>query len=171
MELFQTHGFENVTAAEIAERAGLARRSFFRYFPDKREVLFAGSEQLPAAIAEAIAAVDPGIRAWPAVLAALDTIGALLVEAAVDSAVRREVIAASPELQERERTKAAAITAAIQAALEDRGEDSTTAALLAQTGTGVFQQAFTHWIEGAGSLAIQDCLAKAASRLRDALIE
>lgn len=169
MELFQAHGFENVTAAQIAERAGLARRSFFRYFPDKREVLFAGSEQLPVAIAEAFAAVDPGVRAWPAVLAALDTIGAQLAEVAVGSAVRREVIAASPELQERERTKAAAITAAIQAALEDRGENSATATLLAQTGTGVFQQAFTRWVEGAGTHSIQDCLAEAATRLRNAL--
>lgn len=169
LELFRVHGFENVTAAQIAERAGLARRSFFRYFPDKREVLFAGSEQLPAAIAEAFDAIGAGIRPWPAVLAALDTIGAHLVEHAVDSGVRREVIAASPELQERERTKAAAITAAIQSAVEKRDVDTVTAALLAQLGAAVFKQAFEQWNDAAGSVPIEDCLAVAATRLHDAV--
>jgi AcrR family transcriptional regulator len=169
LELFQQHGFENVTAAQIAERAGLARRSFFRYFPDKREVLFAGSEQLPAAIAEAFAGIDSGIRPWAAVLAALDTVGARLVDVATNSVVRREIIAASPELQERERTKRAAIKDAIQAAVEDRGVDRATAALLAQMGDAVFQQAFDHWIDTAGAAPIEDCLAAAATRLHTAV--
>ncbi|TDD63441.1 TetR family transcriptional regulator [Kribbella antibiotica] len=165
LELFQEHGFENVTAAQIAERAGLARRSFFRYFPDKREVLFAGSEQLPAAVGQAFAAVSPDVAPWPTVLAALDSVGALLVEHATDAVRRREVIQASPELRERERTKSAAIALAIQTALEQRAVPSADATLLAHAGTAVFQQAFTQWVDEAGRQPIETCLAAAAERL------
>ena len=58
LELFAEHGYDEVTVTQIAERAGITRRSYFRYFPDKREVLFGGSDQLPVALAEAIRAVD-----------------------------------------------------------------------------------------------------------------
>jgi AcrR family transcriptional regulator len=166
LELFHENGFENVTAAQIAERAGLARRSFFRYFPDKREVLFAGSEQLPAAVDHAFTAVAPDVAPWRTVLAALDSVGALLVEHATDAARRREVIQASPELQERERTKSAVIAAAIQLALEQRATPSADATLLAQAGTAVFHQAFAQWIDEAGQQPIESCLAAAAERLQ-----
>src|SRR5690349_23299403 len=154
LELFQEHGFESVTATQIAERAGLARRSFFRYFPDKREVLFGGSDQLPAAFEEAFARVAPEVAPWPAMLAVLETIGVRLVEHATDSAVRREVIQASPELQERERTKAAAITTAIRSGLVRRQVPAADAALLSEVGSAVFGQAFTQWVDGAGKLPI-----------------
>ncbi|WP_405064445.1 TetR/AcrR family transcriptional regulator [Kribbella sp. NBC_01505] len=166
LELFHQHGFENVTAAQIAEQAGLARRSFFRYFPDKREVLFAGSEQLPGAIADAFAAVAPDVAPWPTALAALETVGALLVEHATDSVARRDIIQASPELQERERTKSNAIATAIQAALEQRAVPATDAILLAQIGTAVFQQAFTCWVDQTGQQPIESCLAAAAEQLQ-----
>ena len=43
LALYGERGFENTTVAEIADRAGLTERTFFRYFTDKREVLFAGA--------------------------------------------------------------------------------------------------------------------------------
>lgn len=58
LELYREHGYDSVTVTRIAERAGITRRSYFRYFPDKREVLFAGSERLPAAAADAVLAAD-----------------------------------------------------------------------------------------------------------------
>jgi hypothetical protein len=42
LALYGERGFENTTVAEIAARAGLTERTFFRHFADKREVLFAG---------------------------------------------------------------------------------------------------------------------------------
>jgi AcrR family transcriptional regulator len=114
LELYAEHGYDSVTVNQIAEHAGLTRRSYFRYFPDKREVLFAGSERLPAAVTEAIRAVDPSVAPWPAVLQTAVAIGELLADMAEDTDVRRAVIAASPELQERERTKLASVTAALR---------------------------------------------------------
>ena len=71
LELFLAHGFDNVTVAQITERAGLTRRTFSRYFTDKRDVLFAGSEQLPAVLAAAVGRADPDLAPFTALLTAL----------------------------------------------------------------------------------------------------
>src|SRR5579875_985115 len=80
MELYLDRGFENVSVAEITERAGLGRRTFFRYFADKREVLFAGSEQLPVAIIAAVRDADARAAPLEVALDALRSVGELVVE-------------------------------------------------------------------------------------------
>src|SRR6202012_5913225 len=75
LELFLAHGYENVTVAQITERAGLTRRTFSRYFADKRDVLFAGSDQLPAVLAEAVLAADAALPPFEALLSALERVG------------------------------------------------------------------------------------------------
>ncbi|MGH3026651.1 MAG: TetR family transcriptional regulator, partial [Gaiellaceae bacterium] len=113
VELFLEHGYENVTVAQIAERAGLTRRTFSRYFTDKRDVLFAGSDQLPGLLADALRVVDPDVSPFEAVLQALTDVAAVLGERVVQHAPqRRAIIAASPELQERGQAKLAAVASA-----------------------------------------------------------
>lgn len=169
LELFTEHGYDNVTITQIAERAGLTRRSFFRYFPDKREVLFAGSEQLPIAIAEAINTVPATSPALTAVFDALTVIGTQLIGLVDGIAERRAVIDASPELQERERTKGAAITTAIRDALGDRGVPPLAAKLLAQVAGAAFQNAFERWVDAGGAASFADCLGEVTATLRDQL--
>ncbi|MBP0461022.1 TetR family transcriptional regulator [Streptomyces montanisoli] len=168
LELFTEHGYDNVTVTRIAERAGLTRRSFFRYFPDKREVLFAGSEQLPPAVASAVLAVAPGVAPLDAVLDALTSVGTRLAERVDGGRTRRAVIAASAELRERERTKFAAVTAAIRDALVRRGTDPDTAALLARTATVAFRHAFERWTESDGRTSFAECVDAVVATLRDA---
>lgn len=169
LELYGEHGYENVTVTEIAERAGITRRSYFRYFPDKREVLFAGSERLPVAIREAVLAADATASPMAAVLDALDEVGARLVEQIDHTAERRAVLASSPELQERERTKLAAVTAAIQDALRERDVEAGRASLVARIATVTFQSAFERWVEAGGREDFTSCLHAVAASLRDAL--
>ncbi|TDO68223.1 TetR family transcriptional regulator [Kribbella sp. VKM Ac-2571] len=169
LELYAEHGYDAVTVNQIAEHAGLTRRSYFRYFPDKREVLFAGSERLPAAVTEAIRAVDPSVAPWPAVLQTAVAIGELLADVAEDTDVRRAVIAASPELQERERTKLASVTAALRDGLEERGLPAEDAALLAQVGSAVLQNAFSRWIDAGGKRSFRSCLDVVVESLRGEL--
>ncbi|MEV5967850.1 helix-turn-helix domain-containing protein [Kribbella sp. NPDC051952] len=171
LELYAQHGYDAVTINQIAEHAGLTRRSYFRYFPDKREVLFAGSERLPAAVAEAVHAVDPAVAPWPTALAAIADIGQRLVEIAQDSAVRRAVIAASVELQERERTKLAVVTVALQQALEARGSDPHRAQLVAQLAAAVFQTTFTVWGDADGRQTFRACLDEVVASLRSEVFE
>ncbi|MZE80057.1 TetR/AcrR family transcriptional regulator [Streptomyces xinghaiensis] len=168
LELCLERGYDNVTVTHIAERAGLTRRSYFRYFPDKREVLFAGAEHLPPALAEAVLAADPDAAPLTAALDALARVGARLVEHVDGVAERRAVIDASPELQERERTKTAAVAEAIRDALVRRQVDTGTAELVAQIATVAGNNAFRRWIEAGGHASFGSCLDAAADDLRAA---
>ena len=170
LELFLAHGFDNVTVAQITERAGLTRRTFSRYFTDKRDVLFAGSEQLPAVLAAAVGRADPDLAPFTALLTALTEVGDLVADE--HAAERRAIVQASPELQERGLTKFAAVTSALAAALEQRGAEAATAALLAPVGTAIFRAAFDRWAEqpDRGSLAdrIRETAAELAASMQPA---
>ena len=152
LDLYLERGYDDVTVADIAERAGLTRRSYFRYFPDKREVLFAGSERLPVMVREAVLSADPAASPLAAALDAFEQVGAQIAELLDHGQVarRRAVIDSSAELQERERTKSAAVAAAIGEALRQRGADPETATLVAQVGSVAFGLAFRRWSEADG---------------------
>ncbi|MGH3410825.1 MAG: TetR family transcriptional regulator [Streptosporangiaceae bacterium] len=147
LELYLEHGYDDVTVAQITGRAGLTRRTFSRYFTDKRDVLFAGSEQLPVTLAAAVRDADDALSPVEALLAALAEVGGLLADRVPHAAQRRAVIRASPELQERERTKFAAVTDALAGALEQRGAAGSRARLQAQVGVAIFQAAFERWTD------------------------
>jgi len=165
LELFLAHGFDNVTVAQITERAGLTRRTFSRYFTDKRDVLFAGSEQLPEVLAAAVGRADPDLAPFAALLTALAEVGDLLAGQVAHAAERRAIVEASPELQERGRTKFAAVTSALAAALEQRGAEAATAALLAPVGTAIFRAAFDRWAEQPECASLADRIRETAAEL------
>jgi AcrR family transcriptional regulator len=169
LELSTAHGYDNVTVAQIAERAGITRRSYFRYFPDKREVLFAGSERLPAAIREAVLDAHRDASPLSAALQALTQVGAVLVEHISRTAERRAVIASSLELQERERTKLATVTSAIHDALLQRNVDDSSAKLVAQIASLAFQNAFDRWTDEHGQRDFAACLHAVVTLLRETL--
>jgi AcrR family transcriptional regulator len=163
LELFLAHGFDNVTVAQITERAGLTRRTFSRYFTDKRDVLFADAERLPAVMAAAVGRADPDLDPFPAMLAALTEVGDLVADE--HAAERRAIVAASPELQERGLTKFAEVTSALAQALEQRGTSPATATLLAPVGTAIFRAAFDRWTEQPGRASLADRIGETAAEL------
>ena len=171
LELFLEHGYENVTVAQITERAGLARRSFSRYFTDKRDVLFAGSERLPAVLARSVRDADSALSSFEALLTALVDVAGVLADQAPLAAQRRAVVRASPELQERGRTKFAAVTDAVADALRDRGTAESEATLLAQVGVAIFRTAFERWIDQPDDACLPACIREAAAELAASLGE
>ena len=148
MELFVDHGYEETTVAEIAERAGLTARTFFRYFADKREVLFAGSMQLQEALVTALEDAPESATPMEAVGAALDTAASMLGGRHEYSRQRQTVIVANAELQERELIKMASLSAALAEGLRRRGVADTEASLAAEVGIAVFRVAFERWVSG-----------------------
>jgi len=146
MELYSKRGYEQTTVAEIAERAGLTERTFFRYFADKREVLFFGSEFLERAIAEALERAPADAAPIDAIGAALESVATFFTDGRSHPQRRQAVIDANPELRERERNKHAALGVAMAAALQRRGVKESTAALAAEMGVAVFKIAFERWL-------------------------
>jgi AcrR family transcriptional regulator len=147
LELYGERGFEQTTVAEIAERAGLTERTFFRHFADKREILFAGADTLQEGIVGAVVEADESASPLDAVAAALEAVGAVLQEGRQYSQQRQLVIAANRELQERELTKLASLSTALADALRGRGVEDPAAALIAEAGIAVFKVAFERWVE------------------------
>jgi len=143
MELYSERGFDNTTVEEIAARAGLTERTFFRYFADKREVLFGGANELQQLL-EAPVSLAPIEVVAQAYMAAGDDI----FEARRDFArIRQAVIAASTELRERELIKLALLNAALAGALRQRGVDDPEASLAAEAGGSAFRLGFERWVE------------------------
>jgi len=145
MELFVERGFEQTTVAEIAERAGLTERTFFRHFADKREVLFWGQSALQELLVSTVASAPDSAAPIDAVAAALETASALLQERRELARQRQAVIAANAELQERELIKFASLASAIAGALRRRGVSDLAASLTAEAGIAVFKIAFERW--------------------------
>jgi len=149
LELYVERGFEQTTVAEIAKRAGLTERTFFRYFADKREVLFAGAGSLQDFLVGTLASAPDSAAPIDAVAAAIEAAGALLQENREYSRQRQAVIAANAELQERELIKLASLASAIAGALRRRGVTDPAASLAAEAGIAVFRIAFERWVNGA----------------------
>lgn len=144
-ELYARQGYDQTTVAEIAERAGLTKRTFFRHFADKREILFYGGAEMAELYRSTIAAAPLDISPFALVIAALET-GAARIEAAGELARQRQaLVMAHTELQERELLKLAALVTTIAAALGDRGVDETDALLAAETGMAAFRTAYAQW--------------------------
>jgi AcrR family transcriptional regulator len=146
LALYGERGYEQTTVAEIAERAGLTKRTFFRYFADKREVLFWGSELLEQRMVAAIEMAPESASALDLIGAALDAAAGRFEEVREFAGPRHRIIASSPELRERELIKAASLAAAMARALRARGFDDTAATLAAHTATTVMHVAFVQWV-------------------------
>jgi AcrR family transcriptional regulator len=148
LDLFAERGYDSTTVVEIAERAGLTKSTFFRHFPDKREVLF-GRDVMTGLLVEGIAAAPAEATPLQAVAYALDAIGKEAFTPARREFVarRRAVIAANPELQEREALKALSLTTSMIDALKQRGVSDLTAHVASQLGSLVWKITYDRWID------------------------
>jgi AcrR family transcriptional regulator len=147
LELFHEKGYEQTTAAEIAARAGVTERTFFRQFPDKREVLFDGQQVLSAALLDAIAAAPNALGPVETLFAAFRSVETLLADNRPFSVPRQAIIAATPALRERETAKLAALAAALAEALRGRGVGDLQAVIAAQAAMAAFAYSTVAWIE------------------------
>jgi AcrR family transcriptional regulator len=164
LALFIERGFEQTTVAEIAQRAGLTERTFFRYFTDKREVLFAGAGALQELLVQGVAQAPASAAPLDAIAGALEAAAPLFAGRGDYPRQRQAVIAANAELQERELIKLAKLAAAMAGALRTRGVPEPTASLAAEAGIAVFRIAFERW-------TAEECRPDLAKLIRESLDE
>lgn len=148
LELFGEHGYEQTSVAEIAERAGLSERTFFRHYADKREVLFGATDDFREAFVVPMERAATGLSPLELVSNAVEGAGAALeqVRGREFARARQRVIIANPELRERELIKLADVTAAMAVALRARGVEDPDASMLAELGMAAFRVAFERWV-------------------------
>jgi AcrR family transcriptional regulator len=170
VDLFNERGYDATTVAQIAERAGTTKSTFFRYFPDKRELLVAGQEALSRLLAEGIAEAPDGATPLEAVAAGLERASGEMGPINRDLGPRlRAAVAASTELQERDALKSVGLAAAMTTALVARGVPEPTAHLASELGLLAFRRGYAQWSEGAADDAgLAQCALAALDELRAA---
>jgi AcrR family transcriptional regulator len=170
LDLFAEQGYDATTVNEIAERAGVTKMTFFRHFPDKREVLFAAGQEVHSQIlADAIAAAPDLATPLQAVAAALDALSATFTDDRREFAARlRVVVAGQRELRERAASKHNGLVEATAEALAKRGVPDLTATLAAELGLRAFDRAFAHWADPASSQPLTDLTRQSFDELRAA---
>ncbi len=165
-ELYGERGFEQTTVAEIAERAGLTERTFFRHFADKREVLFGGAGALQDLLVSTVVNAPDGLAPIEAAAAGIEAAGAAIQEGGELPRQRQAIIDASAELQERELIKLASLASALAEALRGRGVTEPAASLAAEAGIAVFRIAFERWIEETGGQDLPGLMRESLDELR-----
>jgi AcrR family transcriptional regulator len=169
LELFVERGYENTTVAEIAERAGLTKRTFFRHFADKREVLFGGQETLSRLFIDAIVGAPGTAAPLDAVGAALSAVAPMFGPDRLSHVLgRQKIIAAHPDLQERELLKSSALTAAMIDGFRTRGMTELAAHVAAELGQIAFRTTFARWIDPANKLDFAEVAKQTLDELRTA---
>ncbi|NIK56857.1 TetR/AcrR family transcriptional regulator [Kribbella shirazensis] len=147
VDLFADQGYDNTTVAQIADRAGVTKSTFFRYFPDKRELLVAGQETLCRLLVEGITEAPPDATPLEAVAAGLEQASNAMGPMNRELGPRlKAAIAASTELQERDTLKSVGLANAMTEALEARGVPTPVAHLAAELGVLAFKQGYAQWI-------------------------
>jgi AcrR family transcriptional regulator len=172
LELFDEQGYDATTVSQIAERAGgLTKTTFFRHFPDKREVLFAAGQEIHGRIvADAIAAAPDAVTPLAAVAAALDALTATFGDERRAFCARLlTVIAASSELRERSVAKHAALAEAMTDALRRRGVADPAAGLAADLGVRAWERAFAQWATAVSPEPFPELARRALGELRSAM--
>ena len=164
--LFAERGYENTTVAEIAERAGLTERTFFRQYSDKREVLFAGGSEFQELVVSAIASAPASLPPIDAVAAGLDAAAALLQKRRAFARMRQAIIAANAELRERELIKLASLSAAIADTLRQRALADPAASLTAEVAIAVFRVAFERWLDEGNQLGLPQIMRESLDELK-----
>jgi AcrR family transcriptional regulator len=158
VDLFTEQGYDATTVAQIAERAGVTKSTFFRHFSDKRELLVAGQETLSRLLADGIAEAPAGASPLEAVAAGLERASTEMGPTNREIGPRlKAAVAASTELQERDALKSVGMAAAMTAALVARGVPGPTAQLAGELGVLAFKRGYAQWSESdrddAGGLA------------------
>ena len=165
IELFEEQGFDDTTAVQIAKRARVTTRTFFRYFADKQEVLFADEIMLREALVEQVrraTKVTEPLRTVTQILAGFSWEGL----ASRDALRRREaMIASTPYLRERELIKQHQMADEFSSALQEHGVDPERAGLAAHVGVHVFRTAYREWVESDEMVDLPSVTAKVLSRL------
>jgi AcrR family transcriptional regulator len=166
LELFGERGYELTTAAEIAAKAGVTERTFFRHFADKREVLFDGESVLSEALQIAVREAPTQLGPWDTLLRAFGSAEYLFVENRPFAEPRHRLIAGTPALQERALAKTRSLIAGLASALRERGIPEHEAVLAAQMGMAALAHAVARWFDEPCS-NLSEHLSQAFLKVRD----
>jgi AcrR family transcriptional regulator len=143
--LFRQQGYAATTVPEIAAEAGLTERTFYRYFADKREVMFWRADDHQASIANEIAGASTGVHPLTMVAHAFESVAPFIDGNRAIVKLRQLLISTHGDLQERELMKLHKLASAIDLALQQRGISPSHARAVGETGAAIWKVALENW--------------------------
>jgi AcrR family transcriptional regulator len=152
--VFAERGFDQVTATEVAEAAGISRASFFRYFDSKEDAVFVAQEQMGAQIAARMRERPAGEDAWTALRRSFDAVVTVYQRSPSHALARLRLIRCTPNLRAHQLERLAQWKEVIGAALAARlGLDPTDIKVEALVGAalGALDAASSRWAESDGA--------------------
>ena len=165
-ELIRERGYGQVTVADIAARAGLTERTFFRHYSDKREVLFGGSDQLKDELLRAVTEAPAALSPLETVRLAVLTMSAMFRGRRELALERSKIVAAHTDVMERELIKRASLTTALAQGLQQRGVPQFAANLAADMGLAAFHIGFAQWLEDDSGREMADIVNEAFDQIK-----
>lgn len=165
MALFAEHGYAETTVPQIAERAGLTTRTFFRHFAEKREVVFLRDRELPTAVRTILDALPSGLGSRQLVEQGLSRAAVELEQWRAPISRRDAIIGSDEHLRERELLKLDHLAAAIEQGLVARDVPAEQAHVASRVAALAFDLALRRWLDAEGS-SLQDELDRAWSEIR-----
>ncbi len=174
LDLFLERGFDGATVPDITARAGLTTRTFFRHFADKREVLFADADRMPALAGDLVRGADPGLPPFEVVRRGLPELVATAFEGRREQLIRRKAVVDGHDgLRERELRKMEAVVDAVAGAFRERGVEALTAAVVAETAVGVVKVSLRRWLDAGtdADVPLREILLASLERLQGTLAQ
>ena len=166
MSLFAEHGYGATTVPQIAERAGLTTRTYFRHFADKRDVLFLREREFPQVVAQLLAGAPDGLPPLALAMHGVEAVAAGdLQRWRPEIAARRAIVRSEPALRERDLLKSAVLAGAVREALVARGAPVADATLAASTAALLFDVALEAWLAGPADVLLVDVVRGERARL------
>lgn len=166
-ELFVEQGFAATTVPQIAERAGLSTRTFFRHFADKRDALFAEEHAVPEQAARIIAEAPASLSPLQIVADGFDAVAAAQFSREKSYYIaRHQIIQSDDGLRERQLRMPAALVDALQRGFEERGTDPVDAVLAAHLTATVFSVSIGRWLSSASDEPLAALLRDTFDRMR-----
>jgi TetR/AcrR family transcriptional regulator, regulator of mycofactocin system len=163
IELFTARGFADVSVDDVAQAAGIARRTVFRYYASKNAILWGDFDAHLAHLHELLDSVDPRVPLGEALRAALLAFNTFDECETARHRQRMRVILPTTELQAYSMTMYAGWRAVMAGFVARRLGVETTDPLpqtVAWTMLGVALSAYEHWL-GDESVTLPEALGNA----------
>jgi AcrR family transcriptional regulator len=175
-ELFAAQGYEQTTVEAIAERAGVARRTFFRHFRSKDDAIFPDHARIAAVTESQLAALQE-LPPLSALAIGVKTVFRSYVDDPVISVQRYRLTRSVPALRDRETASVSVYTRMFSHYLRGRFGDAPNGAFWADVIAAAFVAAHNYvlrgWLQRSGEgdplPELEAAFESVAARLRDAV--
>ncbi|WP_181773744.1 TetR/AcrR family transcriptional regulator [Amycolatopsis pittospori] len=166
LRLAMEHGLDGVTVEDIADAAGVSRRTFSNYFANKEDAILYADRERTGLLVSLVEGRPSGERPWPALRAACQELYRAHPVPDREWVAQLRLLRRHPSLLARQAGDQIALERDLTAVLLDRGLDQELARLTAATFLATLRTGNVLWLEGPDDQSLPDLVDRLLSRVR-----